>query len=99
MLRPRRLSCAGLPPACAAPLFPTEIFAPEGTRPMSRNALLNTLSGLVLVLSVVGMTFASRIVMVRNSWQQKTAKAKKDVLDKRKQVVDSEKQVTAARSE
>ncbi len=66
---------------------------------MSRNALLNTFAGLVLVLSIVAMSFASRIVMVRNSWQQKIAKAKKDVLDKRKQATDIERQVTAAKAE
>ena len=66
---------------------------------MSRNALLNTFAGLVLVLSIVAMSFASRIVMVRNSWQQKIAKAKKETLDKRKQAADIERQVIAARSE
>ena len=57
------------------------------------------LSALVLIGGLVGMWAASRLTLVRNSWLQKTAKARAEVLVKRKQAADLEKQVTAAKSE
>lgn len=53
----------------------------------------------VLIGGLAGAWAASRYVLVRSSWQQKTTKAKADVLAKRKQLAELDKLVTTLKQE
>ncbi len=57
------------------------------------------LSIFVLIGGLVGAWAASRLTVIRGSWQQKIVKAKTDVLEKRKRVADQDKLVTTLRQE
>ena len=54
---------------------------------------------LVVLLAAGGMIVASRLTVVRSSWQKKTADSKAKVLELRKSAVEKQKLVDAARSE
>ncbi|MBM3971469.1 MAG: hypothetical protein FJ302_16660 [Planctomycetes bacterium] len=54
---------------------------------------------LVILLAAGGMHLASRLTMVRSSWQKKTAEGRAKVLDLRKKAAESQKLVDSARSD
>lgn len=54
---------------------------------------------LVILLAAGGMIVASKLTVVRSSWQKKTADAKSKVLDLRKKAVEAQKLVDTARSD
>lgn len=54
---------------------------------------------LVILLAAGGMIVASRLTVVRSSWQKKTAEGKAKVLDLRKRATEVQKMVDTARSD
>lgn len=56
------------------------------------------LSILVLICGGIGMMFASKLIMIRNSWSQKITKANESLVAKRKEAADLERQVVVAKT-
>ena len=56
------------------------------------------LSILVLICGGIGMMFASKLIMIRNSWSQKITKANESLIAKRKEATDLERQVVVAKT-
>jgi hypothetical protein len=56
------------------------------------------LSILVLICGGVGMMFASKLIMIRNSWSQKITKANETLVTKRKEAADLERQLILAKT-
>src|SRR3569832_1161602 len=54
---------------------------------------------LVIMLAAGGMILASKLTVVRSSWQKKTADAKSRVLDLRKKAAETQMLVDTARSD
>lgn len=54
---------------------------------------------LVILLAAGGMILASKLTVVRSSWQKKTAEGKAKVLDLRKKAAEAQKLVDTARSD
>ncbi len=56
------------------------------------------LSILVLICGGIGMMFASKLIMVRNSWSQKITKASESLVAKRKEATELERQLVLAKT-